>query len=306
MKQIIFRKIFLALAICIIPISACGSKTQQPANTEAAMATATAAAPASKFVPDKRFANIDTLADFMMTGLWETTTPEELLKRFKEQSLAIKSYWSLSRKRTNKEDMTNTVISDLGKLAESLSDGSTFDMVQSGEIEAAISRYLMAKDYNERYQDNSLYIEEMRNWLALEKELNDYGASWAYVQNWGGSLAHLIASGFTSTTATCRQKSYSQLRRGGQVTKCKTSLNEACANFREATSLVPTQDEDLMREPEYKQMVSNTLQSGKKVLSLFNKWLESNRKLCKSEGIPESHTAELVEGLVNNLHSAMD
>ena len=294
MKQYIY--FWLCLVLCNIPITACGNISQQTVKP----------ATSKQFVPDQRFASIDTLAEFMIEGLWESTTPEKLLARFKEESLAIKSYWLLNHKGSHADNMTDVVISDLGKLAESLSEGSTFDMVESGEIEAVVSRYLMAKDYSERYQDNPLYIDEMRDWLALESELNDYGASWAYLQNWGGSLSRLIASGFTSMNAACRQKSYCQLHRGGQFTKCQTSLNEVCAKFRQSASLIPSQDEYLMEEQGYEQMISQTIQSGEKVLSLFNKWLASNQKLCKSEGIPESHTAAFVEDLVNNIYSAMN
>ena len=286
MKRLNYRWILLSLICCFLCSFA---------------ASANSAPAAKQFVPDKRFATINDLAEFMTNGLRETNTIDEMMKRHEEQSQAIKSYWTFNHKGSKQAKMTETVLKDLNKLADRLSEGSTIDMVQSGCIEAAISNYRMAKDYSMRSQSNPLYTDEMQDWLALESELNNFGSDLAYLNNWGGSLARIISSGFVMTTANDRQRSYGQLRRGGQFDNSQVQLQDALSRFNQAASMTFEPDEYMMEESGYEATIADMQQCGKRLQELFDKWLDSHLKLCKSEGIPESHTAAFVQSLTDNI-----
>ncbi len=234
----------------------------------------------------------------MTENLCGVFTPGEIVERYEQASAAVKAYSSSKYRNRGSEQRA---LKDLKAYAERLSEGSTIDMVQSSVIDAACSRYLMAKEYKKLSQDNPLYTEEMNDWFALEKELDNYGGSLAYIMNWGGSLARVINGGFAMTTADERQKSYSQLHRGGAFAASQITLDEACASFRLAVGSPIEPDEYLMDDPGYTGMITEMQQSGERLQELFDKWLASHCALCESEGVPESHTAAFVQSLTDNI-----
>ncbi len=245
-----------------------------------------------------RFASIDSLVDYMMEE-FSAKTVDEFVNRYKQKAVAVKSYGLLNYKGEDTNHWDEVVFRDLQALADSLSGGSTFDMVMSGRIERGMSHYLIAKDYCEQYSRNPLYQAEMRDWLALEDELGNFYVNLAYLANWGGTIAHVTSSGSLAYMAEERQKDYCQLKKDGHFANSESlTIAEARADFiqelADAKSLDSSMDEEMYDGEGYRETLKEMCEHADRVTVLLDKWLESRAQLCKAEGVPDTHTAHLI------------
>lgn len=261
-------------------------------------ANAQEATTADAFEPDMRFASIDSLVDYMMEE-FSSKTVDEFVNRYKQQAVAVKSYGLLNHKGEDADHWDEVVFRDLQALADSLSGGSTFDMVMSGRIERGMSHYLIAKDYCEQYSRNPLYQAEMRDWLALEDELGSFYVNLAYLANWGGTIAHVTSSGSLAYMAEERQKDYCQLKKDGHFANSESlTIAEARADFiqelADAKSLDSAMDEEMYDGEGYRETLKEMCEHADRVTVLLYKWLASRAQLCKAEGVPDNHTAHLI------------
>ena len=261
-------------------------------------ANAQEATTADAFEPDMRFASIDSLVDYMMEE-FSSKTVDEFVNRYEQQAVAVKSYVLLNHKGEDTDHWDEVVFRDLQALADSLSGGSTFDMVMSGRIERGMSHYLIAKDYCEQYSENPLYQAEMRDWLALEDELGSFYVNLAYLANWGGTIAHVTSSGSLAYMAEERQKDYCQLKKDGHFANSESlTIAEARADFiqelADAKSLDSAMDEEMYDGEGYRETLKEMCEHADRVTILLDKWLTSRAQLCKAEGVPDNHTAHLI------------
>ena len=261
-------------------------------------ANAQEATTADAFEPDMRFASIDSLVDYMMEE-FSSKTVDEFVNRYEQQAVAVKSYVLLNHKGEDADHWDEVVFRDLQALADSLSGGSTFDMVMSGRIERGMSHYLIAKDYCEQYSENPLYQAEMRDWLALEDELGSFYVNLAYLANWGGTIAHVTSSGSLAYMAEERQKDYCQLKKDGHFANSESlTIAEARADFiqelADAKSLDSAMDDEMYDGEGYRETLKEMCEHADRVTILLDKWLASRAQLCKAEGVPDSHTAHLI------------
>ena len=261
-------------------------------------ANAQEATTADAFEPDMRFASIDSLVDYMMEE-FSSKTVDEFVNRYKQKAVAVKSYGLLNYKGEDTDHWDEVVFRDLQALADSLSGGSTFDMVMSSRIERGMSHYLSAKDYCEKYSENPLYQAEMRDWLALEDELGNFYVNLAYLANWGGTIAHVTSSGSLAYMAEERQKDYCQLKKDGHFANSESlTIAEARADFiqelADAKSLDSAMDEEMYDGEGYRETLKEMCEHADRVTVLLDKWLASRAQLCKAEGVPDNHTAHLI------------
>ena len=245
-----------------------------------------------------RFASLDSLVDYMMEE-FSAKTVDEFVNRYKQKAVAVKSYGLLNYKGEDTDHWDEVVFRDLQALADSLSGGSTFDMVMSGRIERGMSHYLIAKDYCEQYSENPLYQAEMRDWLALEDELGSFYVNLAYLANWGGTIAHVTSSGSLAYMAEERQKDYCQLKKDGHFANSESlTIAEARADFiqelADAKSLDSAMDEEMYDGEGYRETLKEMCEHADRVTVLLDKWLASRAQLCKAEGVPDNHTAHLI------------
>ena len=283
-----------ALLLCLLGtfLSCRGEKENKVA------ANAQEATTADAFEPDMRFASIDSLVDYMMEE-FSSKTVDEFVNRYEQQAVAVKSYVLLNHKGEDTDHWDEVVFRDLQALADSLSGGSTFDMVMSGRIERGMSHYLIAKDYCEQYSENPLYQAEMRDWLALEDELGSFYVNLAYLANWGGTIAHVTSSGSLAYMAEERQKDYCQLKKDGHFANSESlTIAEARADFiqelADAKSLDSAMDEEMYDGEGYRETLKEMCEHADRVTVLLDKWLASRAQLCKAEGVPDNHTAHLI------------
>ena len=254
--------------------------------------------------PDVRFASLDSLVDYMTNRY--INTPEDLVGYYNEASLAMKSYWQLNHQGGDPSGIDDEVCNELMVLADSLSFWSTMDMVQSNLIGGAVSQYNTAKAYIARCGD-SFYQDEMREWMALENKLADYYSDVAYLANWGGSIAHVISTGSYNFLASVRQEDYSGLFHGAQFESCDRTLSELRAELihqlagAKAFAAEPY-DDDIR----YTSLAEHLCQTADELPLLFDKWQAARARLCKSQGIPESHTASLVAQLISEMHALIE
>ena len=290
------NKLFVnVLLLCLlgIPMS-CGSKSMVVNDTPTP----------APFEADARFTSLDSLADFMMEE-FSAQSVDEFVNRYEQQAAAIHSYGILNHRKEDKYPLDETVCSDLRELADSLSGGSTMDMVMCGRIWRGVCHYLTARDYVGKSK-NPLYQAEMRDWLALEEELGNLYCDLSYLTFWGGTIAHVVASGSYWTLAETRQNDYSKLcNKGPFETDQKWTIASARENFLQelADAKSPDLDDPDMYDPDmydregFIALRNQMRERADRVVALLDKWLESRAELCKAEGIPDTRTATLVAQL---------
>lgn len=235
----------------------------------------------------------DSLVTLMLSDLNGIDGLEKYTGMFERLTGAIKSYWNGHDQNEVQSKMTETVFGELKSLTDSLGGGSTMDMVQSGELTCAMHRYQTASEYCGKYSDNPLYQEEMRDWLQLENGLNDFYSNLAQVAYWRGSIVNVIISGTMSSIANARLADYLQLFKEGKFAESST-INEARANLIQEINDARSLEIEDGTDEELKNTVKALNESGDRVVELLDKWLVSRNKLCESLGVPESHTASLI------------
>ena len=287
------NKLIFGALLCVLSVfPSCGNK-EKAANDTPTLETA------EQFEPDGRFASIDSLVAFLTENSSDETL-DRFVKRFQVQAAAIKSYWYLNHKGEDESRLDETVCGDLKTLTDSLSGGSTFDMMQSNRIDGAVSHYLTAKDYCGQYSENLLYQNEMRDWLNLENELSDFYINLASLANWGGSIVNITSSGALAYIAQIRLEDYSQLKKGGNYADSELmTISEARADFIQQLADAKNLEvfDDIPNADDYQNTLNDMKKHADKVVVLLDKWLDSRAKLCEAQGVPENHTAHFIAKL---------
>ena len=293
--------VWMMLSVAVT-VSACGSKDKSVKDAPAKEQT-------KPFEPDVRFASIDTLAEFMLENIMNQGTVDSFVANFESRSNAIASYWALNHKGQDQSQMSETVLTELKAVADKLSDGSTLDMMQSGELSCAIAQYQTAQDYCRLYSENPLYQAEMRDWLMLEDELDDFYCKLSYLAYWGGSMANVIYGGSMARLADLRHVDYSQLKKGGNYSgNGSMTIAEARANLIEEFAAAKSLEDDAVDggDEEYRNMLQDMRNHADKAVKCLDQWLASRVKLCDAEGVPDSHTAFLISELASCIQQLME
>ncbi len=231
----------------------------------------------------------------MLNDLQGIDNLEKYTEMYERQSAAVKSYWNASHQGEDQARMIETVFNEFNSLSDSLGGGSTVDMMQSGEIMCAMYRYMTANEYCGKYRDNQLYQEEMRDWLQLENGLNEFYSNLAQVAYWRGSIVNVIISGTMYHLAEVRHTDYLQLFKGGKFAESSMPITEARTNLIQEINDARSVEVEDDADEDFKQVLTALNKSGDRVVELLDKWLVSRNKLCESLGIPESHTASLID-----------
>lgn len=285
-----------AFALCaVVCIPSCSNQSESTESSDD-----------SGFVPDEAYAAIDPLADFLIADEQQPATLEEIAKCLESQTQAIKSYWYLNHKGEDETKMSETVCQELSALADSLGGGSTMDMVRSNQIQSAINGHFTAKEYIEKYSDNKLYQNEMQQWLALEKELKAFYGALAQVANWGGSIVHVNTTSTLAGLANDRLADYAQLHKDGAFASSDLSIADARTELIQEMEDAKSIEDDAADDPEFKKTVQEMRACADRIVAALDSWLTARNELCKSEGIPEAHTAHLIEKMANRILSMIE
>lgn len=282
-RIIIVSTILLVALCCTISLQSCANSSKQESSD-----------PVEKQDAGTVISR-DSLVTLMLDDLRGIDDLVKYTEMYERQSAAIKSYWIGSHQGEDQTRMAETVFNEFKSLADSLGGGSTVDMMQSGEIMCAMYRYMAASEYCEKNHDNPLYQEEMRDWLQLENGLNEFYSNLTQVAYWRGSIVNVIISGTMCSLADARHTDYLQLNKEGKFAESSMLISEARTNLiQEITDARSVEVEDDADE-DFKQVLSALNESGDRVVELLDKWLVSRNKLCESLGVPESHTASLID-----------
>lgn len=285
-RMINFSTILLVALCCTISMPSCANSSKQESSDSVEQQDAGTAI------------SRDSLVTLMLDDLRGIDDLGKYNEMYERQSAAIKSYWIGSHQGEDQARMNETVFNEFNSLTDSLGGGSTVDMMQSGEIMCAMYRYLTASEYCGKYRDNSLYQEEMRDWLQLENGLNEFYSNLAQVAYWRGSIVNVIISGTMCSLAEARHADYLQLHKEGKFAESSMSITEARTNLiQEITDARSVEGVDESEEDfkDFERVLTALNKSGDHVVGLLDKWLVSRNKLCESLGVPESHTASLID-----------
>ena len=245
-------------------------------------------------VTDDQVTTIDALADRLIVGSWENQTPEQLEAHYKDQASAVNSYWTSAHQGEDQSKMNEGVCQELKALADSLSQGSTADMMRSGEINCAVSRYLTAQEYSTQHADNSLYQAEMRDWLQLEDKLVGFYRNLAELANWGGTISGPVAGKTLANLLQSRCDDYSRLKSGNESDGDQSTVAEARANLIQELEAAKELPDDIADEDAFRNKLKDMRESADQIVVLLDKWLASRAEMCKAEKISEGRTAQLV------------
>ena len=256
-------------------------------------------------IPVEKVASMDSLAMFMIEQLWEDRTVENWVKAYETQANGMLAHWDANHgemvSRQDYDMVFNKVTDELNEYADELSAGSTWDMVVSCDVNRAVANFFTAKLYCEKYKDNVLYQNEMRDWLALDEAMSEFLGKLCYLDSWGGSIARINAASAYLTIDIGRQKDYEQLHKGGEAFPCEVSVNEARTQLiNRMANLQRFKDEaaeDMPAGEEYREMLNRVCELKDLIPQCLDAWLDSRAKLSKAQGIPESNTANMVNAL---------
>lgn len=282
-RMIIFSTILLVALCCTISMPSCANSSKQESSDSVEKQDAGTAI------------SRDSLVTLMLNDLGGIDDLGKYTEMYERQSAAIKSYWIGSHQGEDQARMDQTVFNEFKSLADSLGGGSTVDMMESGEIMCAMYRYLTASEYCGKYRDNPLYQEEMRDWLQLENGLNEFYSNLAQVAYWRGSIVNVIISGTMGRLADARHADYLQLYKEGKFAESSMPISEARTNLIQEIADARSVEVEDAADEDFKQVLTALNESGDRVVELLDKWLVSRNKLCESLGVPESHTASLID-----------
>ncbi|MBQ6166411.1 MAG: hypothetical protein IJK41_03130 [Muribaculaceae bacterium] len=276
--------VFIAMMLCVaMSFTACGNKVNSSTAVE-------------ETEPDSRFADIDSLAEFMAQQFTENATPSNLESNYQACSDAMMSHWALSHKGEDENAMTDIVFNELKDVAGKLAEGSTVDMMRSGEINCAVAQYHTAKVYCDENRGNPLYQAEMSDWLQLENELSNFYGELATLANWDGTISKVIASGSRVFVAESRDDDYSQLKKGGNFAGSDDmTIAEARANLIQELEDAKSLEDDLVDDPNFKKTLQSMRERADRIVPLLDEWLAARAELGNAEAIPEAHTAHFIE-----------
>ena len=256
-------------------------------------------------IPVEKVASVDSLAMFMIEQLWVDETVENWVKAYETQANGMLAHWDANHNQKasqqDRDTVLNKVADELNEYADELSAGSTWDMVISCDVSRAVANFFTARLYCEKYKDDVLYQNEMRDWLALDDAMSEFMGKLCYLDSWGGSIARINAASAYLTIDIGRQKDYEQLHKGGEafpsevyVSESRTQLINQMVNlkrFKEDAAGDMSDDED------YNKMLDRVYELKDLIPQRLDAWLDSRAKLSKSYGIPESNTANMVHAL---------
>lgn len=283
-SRIIFVSTFLLIALCCtISSTSCANPSKQESTDPVEQQDAGTAI------------TRDSLVTLMLNDLNGIDDLGKYTEMYERQSEAIKSYWNGSHQGEDQSRMAEIVFGEFKSLSDSLDGGSTVDMMQSGEIMCAMYRYLTASEYCRKYRDNQLYQEEMRDWLQLENGLNEFYSNLAQVTFWRGSIVNVIISGTMCHLGEVRHADYLQLFKDGKFAESSMPITEARTNLIQEINDARSVELDDDADEDFKKILMDLNKSGDRVVELLDKWLVSRNKLCESLGVPESHTASLID-----------
>lgn len=224
----------------------------------------------------------------------------------------------LDKKSTTAEQKTLVVLQRLEKHAEQLGGGSTFDMRMSAYC------YRIADTYRtvvttQRLIANAPSTEahtaienEANAWLQLQDALGEYVTSAAFLENFGGTLAYIIAGGNLSGLAEMRHddvKALASIAYGSpqQVAGMAPIASRSTAiitNMNNCVQSLMLMDEATKDEnPEmYNSLINDITSALKSTTVAFPRWIEARQQLLKhfkdsSKFI--SATSSLVEKIDN-------
>lgn len=294
-----YMKFFKGLALAVAAFSfvmagaSCNKKTAGESTTT----------PAESGMPVEKIASIDSLAMFVIEQMWVDNTVEEWVKAYENMEQGMLAHWDANHDQKASQLVRDTVLNrvadELNEYADELSGGATWDMVISCDVNRSVADFFTTKLYCEKNKDDALYQNEMKDWLALDDVMSEFLGKLCYLDSWGGSIARINAASAYLTIVMGREKDYEQLHKGGEFFPSETSISEARSqliNAMPGLKRFDAENDDMLSEDEhYKEMLERVYELKDLIVLRLDAWLDSRAKLSKAQGIPESHTANMVQ-----------
>ena len=237
----------------------------------------------------------------------------------KIEALALPCFQrSMDKNAVTKVQKTKAVLSQLDEYAaQVLESSSNFDMVDAGYIHKMSNSYFTFDTYDQMLSkassgDARKAIEsEIDAWILLQNALQDYCSNASYLENYGGSMALLGASGSGWTLSQIRYNDIGELLRiGTKATASKQSLG----NMDIATTIIQNMeknskklkesvDEDFKSsQPDYYNTFSKGITDAtKKVADTLPKWLVARSKMLQYTANPKE-AAEATKSLLEDIN----
>ena len=194
------------------------------------------------------------------------------------------------KKSLTKKQKTLDVLAAATKYAdETLASGSTADMMNCNYVHSVAHHYKTAINSELMKAKTKLPAvvalnREIEAWEQLENTLCDFYASYAYIENEGGSLSYIFITAFAASIAQTRYNdtdmllktsfvnSYKDLPQGNDI---KEKANEAMKCLTTRTQELLNQDSDFKETTFYQDYVRDFTNYSEYIQANFDEWINA-------------------------------
>lgn len=201
-------------------------------------------------------------------------------------------YYHGDVKSMDKKDVTVKALRDVKKYAEKKAYGSTHDMMECGILNTVIYHYNTGLNSKKLCGQIELPVvgavtDEIQAWQKLENTLSDYYAYSAFMENQGGSMASIIATGSAWNLAEARYHDTNMLLKAGfgrgfrgfhMIDNIKKNATETVENLTSIANDLLDCEDDFKASPYYKEVSKGLTEACENLKTDMDTWINSRIK----------------------------
>ena len=223
----------------------------------------------------------------------EISTINDIKDYVKQVENFAQEYYHGDKSSMSKDFVADLAIRDIKKYAEEKANGSTRDMMECGILNTAIFHYNTGLNSKKLCGQIDLpvvgaVIDEIEAWQKLENTLSDYYAYCGFMENQGGSMANLVATGSAWRLAEARYYDTKMLLKAGfargsrgfyKIDDIKKNANETVNNLTSKAKDLLNCDDDFKASPYYKEVSKGLTEAYENLKTDMDAWIKARLSL---------------------------
>lgn len=244
----------------------------------------------------------------------ELSTFNDVKDYIKQVENLAESYYT-EGKSLSKQEKTLKMLDEVAKYADNIkANGSTRDMMDCGILHTVIYHYktgLNSKDLRGQIMLPvvSAVTDEIEAWLKLENTLSEYYAYSAFMNNQGGTIAYIFASGSAWQLAEARYNDTEQLLKAGfssgarnfpMSNEIKEKANSIVNSFSTSAKDLMDCEDDFKESPYYNEVSKDLSEACKNLKTDLKAWINARLKVLgclEDQGIGIGETLKLLDNI---------
>ncbi len=242
----------------------------------------------------------------------ELLTIDDLKDYIKQVEDFAVAYYHAKKSTMDKRMLASRALEDVKKYADEIkANGSTRDMMECGFLNTAICHYYIAINSNEMRGQIILPVvdamtDEIVAWQKLENTLTDVYAYSAFMENQGGSMASISASGSAWDLAEARRNDTDMLLKAGVADEARhfPMMDEMRKQATATVKFLTTRakdlldcDDDFKASPYYKEVSKGLTEACAKLDTDMDAWVSARIRVVgclQEQGIGIDGTFKLL------------